>query len=66
MAEFLLLQEGKGYHPATSRLARWMELARNDFYQKIEKLIDPQRVETGTYLKDIVALWLPSEGLQVP
>ena len=65
MAEFLSLQEGKVYHPATSRLACWMESARNDFYEKIEKLIDPQRVESGTYLNDIVALWLPSEGLQV-
>ena len=25
----------------------------------------PQQVETGTYLSDIVALWLPSEGLHV-
>ena len=65
MAEFLSLQEGKVYRPATSRLASWMESARNDFYEKIEKLVDPQRVETGTYLNDIVALWLPSEGLQV-
>ena len=65
MAEFLSLQEGKVYCPATSRLARWMESARNDFYEKIEKLVDPQRVETGTYLNDIVALWLPTEGLQV-
>ena len=55
MAEFLSLQEGKVYRPATSRLARWMESARNDFYEKIEKLVDPQRVETGTYLNDIVA-----------
>ena len=65
MAEYLSLQGGKVYRPATSRLARWMESARNDFYEKIEKLVDPQRVETGTYLNDIVALWLPSEGLQV-
>ena len=40
------------YRPATSCLARWMESARNDFYEKIEKLVDPQRVETGTYLND--------------
>ena len=65
MAEFLSLQEGKVYRPATSHLARWMESARNDFYEKIEKLVDPQRVETRTYLNDIVTLWLPSEGLQV-
>ena len=65
MSEFLSLQEGKLYCPATSRLARWMESARNDFYENVEKLIRPQRVETGTYLSDIVALWLPSEGLHV-
>ena len=65
MAEFLSLQEGKVYRPATSRLARWMESARNDFYEKIENLMNPQRVETGTYINDIVALWIPSEGLQV-
>lgn len=63
MAEFLSLQEGKVYRPATSCLARWMESARNDFYEKIEKLVDPQRVETGTYLNDIGALWLPSRRI---
>ena len=63
--EFLSLQEGKVYRPATSRLARWMESARNDFYEQVERLFAPQRVETGTYLSDIVALWLPSEGLHV-
>ena len=58
ITEFLSLQEGKVYRPATSRLARSMESARNDFYEKAEKLFAPQRVETGTYLRDIVALWL--------
>ena len=42
-----------------------MESSRNDFYEKVEKLFAPQRVETGTCLRDIVALWLPSEGLHV-
>lgn len=65
MAEFLSLQEGKVYRPSTSRLARWIESARNDFYEQVEKLIASQLVETGTYLSDIVALWLPSEGLHV-
>ena len=60
MAEFLSLEEGKVYRPATSRLARWIESARNDFYKQVEKLIVPQRIETRTYLSDIVALWLPS------
>ena len=32
LAEFLSLQEGKVYCPATSCLAHWMESARNDFY----------------------------------
>ena len=65
MAEFLSLQEGKVYRLTTSHLARWTESARNDFYKQVEKLIVPQRVETGTYLSDIVTLWLPSEGLHV-
>lgn len=56
MAEFLSLQEGEVYRPATSHLARWIESARNDFYEQVEKLIAPQRVETETYLSDIVAL----------
>ena len=42
-----------------------MESARSDFYEQAEKRFVPQRVETGTYLSDIVALWLPSEGLHV-
>lgn len=65
IAEFLSLQEGKVYRPATSRLVRWMESARNDFYKQVEKLFASQRVETGIYLSDIVALWLLSEGLHV-
>ena len=65
MAEFLSLQEGKVYQPATSRLRRWMDSVRNNFYEKIENLINPQHVETGIYINDIVALWIPSEGLQV-
>lgn len=66
MAEFLSLQEGKVYRPATSHLARWMESGRDDFYENVEKRIRPQQVETaGTYLSDIVALWLLSEGLHV-
>lgn len=65
IAEFLSLQEGKVYRPATSRLACWIESARNDIYEQVEKRFAPQWVETGTYLSDIVALWLPSEGLYV-
>ena len=34
IVEFLSLQEGNVYRPATSRLARWMESARNDFMKK--------------------------------
>lgn len=65
IAEFLSLQEGKVYRPATSRLACWMESARNDFYKQVEKLFVPKWDETGIYLSDIVALWLLSEGLYV-
>lgn len=65
IAEFLSLQEGKVYRPATSRLACWMESTRNDFYKQVEKLFVPKWDETGIYLSDIVALWLLSEGLHV-
>ena len=65
MAEFLSLQEGKVYRPSASRLARWIDSARNDFYAKAFEFVNPQRVATGTYLYDIVAMWLPSEGLHV-
>ena len=47
IAEFLSLQEGKVYRPATSRLARWMESATNDFYEQVEKRFAPQRVKLG-------------------
>ena len=65
MAEFLSLQEGKVYRLSASRLARWIDSARNDFYAKAFEFVNPQRVATGRYLYDIVAMWLPSEGLHV-
>jgi hypothetical protein len=65
MAEFLSLQQGKVYRPMMSRLSRWLESARNDFYENVEKSVRPLHVTSGVYLKDIVALWIPSKGLSV-
>ena len=39
MAEFLSLQEGKVYRPATSRLANGWNQRETSFKKKIEKLI---------------------------
>lgn len=65
IAEFLSLQQGKVYRPTMSRLSRWIESARNDFYERIEKSVNPSRVSLGVYLYDIVAVWLPSKGLRL-
>lgn len=65
MAEFLSLQYGKLYRPSASWLSHWIDSARNDFYAKAFEFVNPQRVATWTYLYDIVAMWLPSEGLHV-
>ena len=66
MAEFLSLQQGKIYHPGMSRLSHWIESARNDFYENVEKTIHPLHVASGVYQNDIVAfIWIPSEGLRV-
>lgn len=65
MAEFLSLQQGKVYRPSMSRLSRWMSCARNDFYERVEKTIQPVRTTSGVYRNDIVTLWIPSKGLSV-
>ena len=65
LAEFLPLQEGKVCRPSASRLSRWIDSARNDFYAKAFEFVNPQRVANGMYFYDIVAMWLPSESLHV-
>ena len=65
MAEFLSLQEGKVYRSSTSRLSRWIDSARNDFYEKVLESINPTRVASSVHLSDIVALWVPSEDLHM-
>ena len=44
---------------------RWIDSARNDFHAKAFEFVNPQRVATGTYLYDKVAMWLLSEGLHM-
>ena len=51
--------------PSASRLSRWIDSARNDFYAKAFEFVNPQRVANGMYFYDIVAMWLPSESLHV-
>ena len=53
------------YRPSASRLSRWIDSARNDFYAKAFEFVNPQRLATGMYFYDIVARWLPSESLHV-
>ena len=45
--------------------SRWIDSARNDLYAKVFEFVNPQQIATGPYLDDIVAMWLPSEGLHV-
>ena len=42
-----------------------MESARNNFYDTVEKSIQPLHVTSGVYRNDILALWILSEGLRV-
>lgn len=39
IAQFLSLRQGKVYSPSTSRMARWMAVARSSFYEKVEKIV---------------------------
>ena len=64
IAQFLSLQQGKVYSPSTSRMARWMAVARSDFYEKVEKLVSPEKTENGLYFNDIAAFWVPCIGLR--
>ena len=64
IAQFLSLQQGKVYSPSTSRMARWMAVARSDFYEKVESLVSPDKTENGLYFNDIAAFWMPRVGLR--
>ncbi|CAH3175105.1 unnamed protein product, partial [Porites lobata] len=64
IAEFLSLQQGKVYKPSTSRMARWMAVSRNDFYERVERLVAPTRSENGLYFEDIAAFWVPRLGMR--
>lgn len=55
IANFLSLQQGKVYHPSISRMARWMAVARGDFYNRVEAIVNPKKTTNGLYLNDISA-----------
>ena len=60
----LPLQQGKVYNPSTSRMARWMAVARNDFYERVETIVNPKKATNGLYLNDISAFWVPAIGVK--
>ena len=64
IANFLSLQQGKVYNPSTSRMARWMAVARNDFFERVEAIVNPTKTTKGLYLNDISAFWVPGIGLK--
>ena len=64
IAEFLSLQQGKVYNPSTSRMARWMSVSRNNFYERVEKLVAPNKTENGLYIEDIASFWIPRLGMR--
>lgn len=64
IAEFLSLHQGKVYNPSACRMSRWMAVSRNDFYERVEKLVSPNKTDSGLYLDDIAAFWVPGVGLK--
>ena len=50
IAEFLSLHQGKVYNPSASRMSRWMAVSRNDFYERVEKLVSPNKPILGSIL----------------
>ena len=64
IAEFLSLQQGKVYQPSTSRMSRWMAVSRSDFNERVEKIVSPNKTDSGLYLEDIAAFWVPRIGLK--
>ena len=62
--EFLSLQQGKVYNPSSLRMARWMAVSRNDFYEWVERLVAPNKSENGLYFEDVAAFWIPRLGLR--
>lgn len=61
-AEFLSLRQGKVYQPLTSRMSRWMTVSTSDFYERVEKIVSPKKTDSGLYLEDIAAFWVPRVG----
>lgn len=64
IANFRSLQQGEVYNPSTLRMARWMAVARNDFYEKVEAIVSPKKTTNGLYLNDISAFFVPGIGVK--
>ena len=64
IVEFLSLQQGKVYNPSSSRMARWMAVSRNDSYERVERLVAPNKSEDGLYFDDVAAFWVSRLGLK--
>ena len=64
IANFLSLQQGKVYNPSTSRMASWMAVARSDFYNRVEAIVNPKKTTNGLYLNDISTFWVPGIGVK--
>ena len=45
-------------------MARWMAVARNDFYERVEAIVNPKKTTNGLYLNDISAFWVPGIGVK--
>ena len=39
-------------------------MARNDFYQSVEAIVNPKKTTNGLYLNDISAFWMPGIGVK--
>lgn len=64
IVEFLSLQQGQVYCPSSSGMARWMAVSRNDLYERVERLVAPDKSENGLYFEDVAAFWVPRLGLR--
>ena len=45
-------------------MSRWMTVSRSDIYERVEKIVSPNKTTSGLYLEDIVAFWVPRIGLK--
>lgn len=62
IAQFLSLQQGKQYMPATSRNSRWMAVSKVNYYDSIGKISRSQEKE-DLICNSFAAFWMGKEGL---